>query len=116
MVQEMFSMQINVTGRHLILTPTIEEYARKKARKLPRFFNRIQQVEILIDKAKNGFDVEIITDVAHHQPFVATSSDHDLYACIDDGIDKVVRQLSDHKKRLRNNKHPHDAVTQEHAE
>ena len=109
-------MQITVSGRHMDLTEPIAEYARKKARKLPRFFNRIQQVDILIDKVKRGFDVEIITDVEHHEPFVATSKDHDLYACIDVGIDKAVRQLVDHKARLRDNKHPHHAAGQESSE
>jgi len=105
-------MQINVSGRHMELTPPIEEYATKKADKLTRYFDRIQQVDILIDKVKNGYEVEIITDVEHHEPFVATSSESDLYASIDVGIDKAVRQLSDHKSKLRDNKHPHDAGSQ----
>ena len=48
---------------------------------------------------------EIITDVEHHEPFIANSNHDDLYACIDLGIDRSVRQLSDHKSRLRDSKH-----------
>ena len=100
-------MQVNITGRHMELTPAIEDYARRKADKLPRYFDRIQQIDILIDKVKKGYEVEILTGVEHHEPFVASSSNLDLYACIDLSVDKAVRQLSDHKSRLRDNKHPH---------
>ena len=98
-------MQIKITSKHVPVTPAIEEYASKKIEKFPRYFNRIQQVEVLIDKARNGFTVEIITDVEHHEPFVASSSHEDLYACIDVGIDRSLRQLKDHKSKLRDNKH-----------
>jgi len=98
-------MQFNISGRHINLTAAIGDYARRKAARLLRYFDRIQQVDILIDRAKNGYHVEIITGVEHHEPFVATMSDHDLYACIDLGIDKAARQISEHKSRLRNNKH-----------
>ncbi len=98
-------MQIKITSKHVPVTPAIEEYASKKIEKFPRYFNRIQQVEVLIDKARNGYTVEIITDVEHHEPFVASSSHEDLYACIDVGIDRSLRQLKDHKSKLRDNKH-----------
>ncbi len=98
-------MQVKITSKHVPVTPAIEEYASKKIEKFPRYFNRIQQVEVLIDKARNGYTVEIITDVEHHDPFVASSSHEDLYACLDVGIDRSLRQLKDHKSKLRDNKH-----------
>ncbi|QOJ17492.1 MAG: ribosome-associated translation inhibitor RaiA [Phycisphaeraceae bacterium] len=107
-------MQFNISARHMDLTPAIEEYARRKGEKLLRHFDRIQQVDILIDKQKNGYKVEILTDVEHHQPFVASMTEHDLYACIDLTIDKSIRQLSDHKSRLRDNKHSHTSGSHPH--
>jgi len=98
-------MQIRLSAKHMELTPSIEEYATKKVEKFPRYFDRVQQVEVLIDRAKNGYTMEIITNVDRHDPFVATSEHEDLYACIDLGIDRSIRQLKDHKSRLRDNKH-----------
>ncbi len=98
-------MQVKISSKHMQITPAIEEYASKKIEKFPRYFNRVQQVEVVIDKAKNGYLVEIITDVEHHEPFVANSSNDDLYACLDMGINRSIRQLKDHKSRLRDNKH-----------
>ena len=98
-------MQIKISSKHMELTPAIEDYAAKKIDKFHRFFDQIQQVEVVIDKAKNGYSLEIITNVVHHEPFVATSDHEDLYACIDLGIDRSIRQLKDHKSKLRDNKH-----------
>ena len=53
-------MQIKISSKHMELTPAIEEYAEKKVERLTRFFDRIQQVEVVIDKVKNGYNVEII--------------------------------------------------------
>ncbi len=98
-------MQVKISSKHMQATEAIEAYAAKKIEKFPRYFNRIQQVEVVIDKAKNGYIVEIITDVEHHEPFVANSTHEDLYACLDLGIDRSLRQLKDHKSRLRDSKH-----------
>src|SRR5688572_19594093 len=98
-------MQIKISSKHMDITPAIESYATKKVEKLSRFFDRIQQIDVVIDKAKNGYTTEIITDVEHHEPFIATSDHADLYACIDLGLDRAIRQLKDHKSKLRDNKH-----------
>ena len=98
-------MEVKISAKHMELTPAIEEYATKKVDKFHRFFDQIQQVEVIVDKGKNGFELEIITDVANHDPFIATSNHADLYACIDLGIDRSIRQLKDHKSKLRDNKH-----------
>lgn len=98
-------MQVKFSSKHVAVTPAIEEYASKKIEKFPRYFNRIQQVEVVIDKSRNGYTVEIITDVEHHEPFVATGTHEDLYACLDVSIDRSLRQLKDHKSKIRDNKH-----------
>jgi putative sigma-54 modulation protein len=98
-------MEVKISSKHMELTPAIEDYAAKKIDRFHRFFDQIQQVEVVIDKAKNGYSLEIITNVVHHEPVVATSDHEDLYACIDQGIDRSIRQLKDHKSKLRDNKH-----------
>ncbi|MBT8485953.1 MAG: ribosome-associated translation inhibitor RaiA [Phycisphaerales bacterium] len=98
-------MDVRISSKHMDLTPPIEEYAERKLEKLPRVFDRIQNLEMVVDKARNGYVLEIIANVAHHEPFVATSEDADLYACIDLGVDRLLRQLRDHKSKLRDNKH-----------
>jgi len=98
-------MQINISSKHIDLTPAIEEYINKKAEKLTRFFNRIEQIDVKIEKTTHGFTAEIISDIEHHELVVSNNEDSDLYASIDGSIDKSVRQLTDLKKRLRDHKH-----------
>jgi putative sigma-54 modulation protein len=100
-------MQIKVSGRHIDVTEAIRAYAAEKAGKLPRYFDRVQAIDVILDKGpKNGdLHVEMIVDAEHADPFVANASGADLYACIDDAVNKLERQLTDHKDRLRNRKH-----------
>ena len=98
-------MRINISSKHLDLTPTIEEFINTKAEKLTRFFDRIEQIDVKIEKTTHGFTAEIISDIEHHDPIVSNNEDPDLYASIDGSIDKSVRQLTDLKTRLRDHKH-----------
>ncbi len=98
-------MQVQITSKHMDVTTAIEEYATRKVEKLPRYFDRIQQVEVIMDSAPLGFSTEILVDVEHHEPFVARCSHEDVYASIDLAMDRSVRQLTDHKSKLRDSKH-----------
>jgi ribosome-associated translation inhibitor RaiA len=46
--------------------------------------------------------VEVVVDVVKHKDFVSSQSGPDLYACIDECVDKAQRQLRDFKEKLRN--------------
>ena len=99
-------MEITVSGRHIEVTPAIREYATGKVAKLPRYFDRLQSVDVVTDKTEHpSYEVEIIAKVDRADPFVVTERGEDLYACIDDAVDKLERRLSDRKERLRNRKH-----------
>lgn len=95
-------MQVRVTGRkHVEITPAIREYAEEKGSKLPRYFAGVSEVEVIADKVDRDFHIEMIAHVDGHKPFVGTSRHADLYACIDQTVDKLERQLTDHKEKVR---------------
>lgn len=97
-------MQINVTSKHINLTPAIEEYISSKTEKLTRFYDRIEQIDVKIEKVKHGFIAEIISHVEHHAPIISSCDDPNLHASIDGCVDRNVRQLTDLKTRLRDHK------------
>lgn len=99
-------MDFKITGRHIEVTDAIREYAQSKTQRLQRYFDRIQEITTVIDKHDRSFEVEVIVDVEHHDPFLARHRGDDLYGCIDEVVDKLERQLTDHKEKLRNRKHP----------
>lgn len=92
-------MQVNITSRQLEVTSPIEEYVRSKCERLHRYYDRIQAIRVILEKATHGFEVEVLADVEHHEDFVAKTKDDDLYACIDQSVDKAARQLQDWKER-----------------
>jgi len=99
-------MEITVTGRHVDITTPIREYAQAKSGKLTKYFDRISMIEVVAEKRDGRlFDVELIAHVDRHEHFVAHGTGEDLYACIDEASDKMERQLTDHKEKLRNRKH-----------
>ena len=87
------------------MTPAIEEYIVGKSEKLTRFFNRIEKIDVKIEKTTHGYTSEIIADVEHHDLIIANNENNDMHASIDGCIDRAVRQLTDLKSRLRDDKH-----------
>ncbi|HEB60672.1 MAG TPA: ribosome-associated translation inhibitor RaiA [Phycisphaeraceae bacterium] len=99
-------MRIDVSARHMELTDAINEYAESKADRLTKYFDRIQLIEIVLDQQDREFEVEMRVHVEHHDDFVGKAKGEDVYSCIDAVLDKLVRQISDHKDRLKDHK-PH---------
>lgn len=99
-------METTVTGRHIEITDPIRAYAVEKVSKLPRYYDRVTAIEVIAGKPdSHTFEVELIVHADHHDNFVARHRDGDLYACIDDVTDKLERQLTDFKEKIRNRKH-----------
>lgn len=94
-------MHITISAKHMDLTEPIREYIEKKMAKLPHFFNRLQEIRVIVEHVPHGYHVEVVSDVEHHKDFVANSQHRDLYACIDLVTDRAVRQLHEWKDRVR---------------
>ncbi len=99
-------MDITISGRHLEITDAIRTYAQEKAGKLPKYYDLIQQIDVVLDghdaKQKRA---EIVVIAEHKNRFVAHHEGDDLYGCIDQAMHKLQLQLTAHKERFRNRKH-----------
>jgi putative sigma-54 modulation protein len=104
-------MQITVTGRHMGVDDTLKQYCLDKAGKLPRYYDRIQAINVILDGHNGLHTAEIIVHTEHADPFVASEERADAFAAIDVLLDKIGRQLTRHKERLRNRKHPPRTTT-----
>lgn len=100
-------MRIEVRSKNLTLTPAIMQYAESKCQKLPRYYDGVQEIIVSIERSAKHeeFTVEIIADVEKHDDFVVRLTSHDVYEGIDIASDKMARQLTDFKERLKNSKH-----------
>ncbi|MDG2424812.1 MAG: ribosome-associated translation inhibitor RaiA [Phycisphaerales bacterium] len=98
-------MQIILTNRHGSIPDSMETYARTKAERLTKYFDRIESIELIFDHTKSEHDVEIIVNVEQSSDIVAHASNDDLRTAIDQCVDRASRQVSDHKSKLRDDKH-----------
>lgn len=101
-------MTVTVIGRHMEVTPALKDYAEQKANKLSKYYDLIQEIEVVLDNAKDAPRVEMIVNAEHRNTFVAHHEEGDAYACIDGCMHKLERQITEHKKKFRNRKHPQD--------
>lgn len=99
-------MIVTISSRHMDVTEALKSYAEQKAAKLTRYYDRIQEIEVIFDNHKDTTSVEMIVNGEHRNMFIANHNEGDAYACIDACVAKLERQLTDHKKRIRNRKHP----------
>ncbi|MGL4860358.1 MAG: ribosome hibernation promoting factor [Enterobacteriaceae bacterium] len=93
-------MQITISGHHVEVTDALREFVTGKFSKLDQYFDRINQAQVILS-------VEKLQHVAEATLFVnggelhASSEQPDMYAAIDTLVDKLVRQLTKHKDKLR---------------
>ncbi len=94
-------MNIIVKTRHMDSTEAIKDYVESKCQRLPRYYDGIQSVEVVLDHEADQSLSEIIVTARKKHTFVATNRDPDMYASIDGCVDKISQQLRRHKDKVR---------------
>ncbi len=95
-------MIVTISAKHMQLTESIVAYIKGKVSRLPRYFDRVSGLEVVVEPMPHhGYHIELRANVDHHQDFVCNSNHDDLYACVDMAVDRSRRQLSEYKSRLR---------------
>jgi len=99
-------MEIKIIGKHIELTEAIRALVEEKVSRIPRFYNSLGEIEVILDGSEGGgSSIEIVARAEHSRVFVAKEVGEDMYSCIDEAVRKVERQLSKHKEKERDNKH-----------
>jgi putative sigma-54 modulation protein len=106
-------MEITVTGRHMGVSDALKAYCEEKAERLPRFLDRIQSINVVVEGKDGLHSIEMIVHSPGVPPFVATEQHEDAYAAVDLLIDKIEEQLRRYKERHRNRKHPPRAAEEQ---
>ena len=100
-------MLFTITGKHIEITDAMKKHAEEKTSKLPKYYDSIDQVEVVIDSSQGGgkVNVEIIARAQHSRTFVGTETGQDAYQCIDLAVHKLESQLRKVKGKERDDKH-----------
>jgi putative sigma-54 modulation protein len=95
-------MKVTVTARHMDLTDVMKEYAYDKGERLGKFFDNIRKIEIILDAEKDKrYRAEVVVSATKGQVLVCERTDVSATAALDGVLDKMERQLTKFKEKLR---------------
>ena len=101
------NLPITVTVRHEQVTDALREHAHKKIEGLHLDYPRIIEARAILDVQKNRHIAEIILFCANHITIDAHTEGKDMYAALDETIEKIARRMRKHKTRLMKKHRPH---------
>jgi putative sigma-54 modulation protein len=97
-------MNLQLTGRHLEITPAMREYATGKFGKIKRHFDNVIDVKIILSVEKLMQKAEATVHISGKDVFVECENEN-LYAAIDSLVDKLDRQVLKHKEKISARRH-----------
>src|SRR5215218_11300270 len=98
------SMNLTISGHHLEVTPALRLYVTNKLDRITRHFDQVVDIKVLLSVEKQKEKerrqrAECKIHVKGNDMFAA-SSHEDLYAALDELVDKLDRQVGRHKTRM----------------
>jgi putative sigma-54 modulation protein len=92
-------MNVEITGRHVVITPAIRAYVLKKLGKLTKIFGDDINFHVIIEVEKERQTAEILLKSKMLQ-LTGKGQSEDLYNSIMRAIEKLERQALKHKGKL----------------
>jgi len=92
-------MQLNLTGHHLDITPSLRGYVVKKLERVSRHFDSLIDIHCILTVEKLRQKAEATVQVSGRRIY-ADAVDEDMYAAIDALADKLDRSVKKHKEKL----------------
>jgi len=103
-------MNLTISGHHLEVTPSLREYVLTKLDRVTRHFDQVVDINVLLTvenlKEKERRQKAEVTLHAKGKDIFVEATHQDLYAAIDELMDKLDRQVCRHKDRLQDHHHP----------
>ena len=97
-------MNLNLTGHHLDITPALRDYVVAKLDRVTRHFDHVIDVNVIMTVEKLDQKIEANVHLSGKDIHVRCN-DGDMYAAIDQLIDKLDRQVIRHKERFQVSRH-----------
>ena len=97
-------IHLDITGRHVDVTPALREFAEEKLAKLDRLLDGPIEahVVLMIEKHRHVAEIQIKSKTGLFSGHQETG---DLYASIGEVADKLERQVLKHKEKMQDHKH-----------
>ncbi len=96
------TQKVETVARNMRLTDNTREYVEKKAAKLERYLQEIEEVRIELSNAKsarNALDRQVAQITVHGKGFILRAEERadDIHAAFDAALDKMQRQIDRYK-------------------
>jgi putative sigma-54 modulation protein len=102
-------MNLTISGHHLDVTPSLREYVLTKLDRVTRHFDQVVDINVLLTveklKEKERRQKAEVTLHAKGKDIFIESANEDMYAAIDELMDKLDRQVCRHKDRVQDHHH-----------
>ena len=97
-------MQISVTCRHMETSDAIREYAFERIQNGLKDFPRVIKVHLILDVQKYRHLAEIVLHGKNHVDVEALAESDDMYASIDQAVEKAAKQLRKLRDKIQDHK------------
>lgn len=102
-------MNLTISGHHLEVTAPLRAYVEQKLDRVTRHFDQVVDVSVLLtvdnQREKDRRQRAEVTLHVKGRDIFVEQADQDLYAAIDQLMDKLDRQVMRHKDRVQNHHH-----------
>jgi putative sigma-54 modulation protein len=93
-------MQVAVTFRHMETDEGVKAYVKEKVQKLQKYIESPREVHVVLAVEKFRHMAEV-TIVGNGGVFNSQGRDSDLYAAIDQSVEKMERQIRERSEKVR---------------
>lgn len=92
-------MKINLSGHHIEITDSLRSFVEDKMSKLDRHYDNITSGQVTLTVIKERMTAESTLSISGGE-LHASAESTDMYAAIDQMVEKMTRQVQKHKEKL----------------
>lgn len=97
-------LHVIVQGKHLKVTPAVREYAEEKLGKLVRYFDHVQEAQVVLSVERRGnFGKAQVVEVSVRGDGIVLRGEEaspDMYASIDLVVEKLKKQIERYRSKF----------------
>ena len=96
---------MKITGRHLVVTPALRQHIENRFERLARYEVRLSHLEVTMGVSKLQHGAEVVCTMQGRR-IQAKASTREMYATIDQLVDRLGVQIRKYKERQADHKEP----------
>lgn len=96
---------MKITGRHLVITSALRQHIESRFDRLVRYDVKLTHLEVILGVSKLQHHAEVVCTMQGRR-IQAKASTREMYATIDQLVDRLGTQIRKHKERQADHKEP----------